>query len=301
MAIEWPAGTRRRGATAADVDAVLAAVRASEAADLGEALTTRDDLAGDWSRPSVDLAVDVVVVEADGEVVAYAEEFQGRAFVEVRPAHRGRGIGTALAAWTEEHARAAGREQVGQTVPDVAAGAHALLRSRGYTPRWESWLLGIDVADADLRERELPDGIGLRTMRRPDDERAAHAVVERAFSEWPDRDEGMSFEDWRAASLDRDDVPDDLVLLLESAGEVVGVLIGSVDGDEGWVDALAVAREHRNRGLAQALLAAAFVRFRDRGLPRAGLSTDSRTGALGLYERVGMQVTSSFTRLSLRL
>lgn len=141
----------------------------------------------------------------------------------------------------------------------------------------------------------------VRTIRRHDDERAVHAVIERAFSEWPDRDESVSFEDWRASTLDRDDVHDDLVLVLESDGEVVGALLGSVDGDEGWVDALAVAREHRRQGLAQALLAAGFVRFRDRGLPKAGLSTDSRTGALGLYERVGMRVTSSFTRLSLRL
>jgi hypothetical protein len=32
-----------------------------------------------------------------------------------------------------------------------------------------------------------------------------------------------------------------------------------------------------------------------------GLSTDSRTGALGLYERVGMKVTRSYTHFAKEL
>ena len=36
----------------------------------------------------------------------------------------------------------------------------------------------------------------------------------------------------------------------------------------------------------------------DRGDRVCGLSTDSRTGALGLYENVGMHVTRSYTNLT---
>jgi len=43
------------------------------------------------------------------------------------------------------------------------------------------------------------------------------------------------------------------------------------------------------------LLADAFSTARRRGRRRAELSTDSRTGALSLYQRVGMQVRLSFT------
>ncbi len=38
------------------------------------------------------------------------------------------------------------------------------------------------------------------------------------------------------------------------------------------------------------LLAETFPAARDRGLTEGGLSTDTRTGALGLYQRLGMEV-----------
>ena len=51
-------------------------------------------------------------------------------------------------------------------------------------------------------------------------------------------------------------------------------------------------RDLRGRGLAQALMVDAFAVAREHGALVSGLSTDSRTGALGLYEKVGMKVTS---------
>jgi hypothetical protein len=40
----------------------------------------------------------------------------------------------------------------------------------------------------------------------------------------------------------------------------------------------------------------AFRAFQERGKAGCGLGTDSRTGALTLYKRVGMSVRSSYTR-----
>ncbi len=57
---------------------------------------------------------------------------------------------------------------------------------------------------------------------------------------------------------------------------------------------LAVRRDRRGLGLARALLADAFATARAHGATRSELSTDTRTGALGLYERVGMQVRSTW-------
>ena len=53
---------------------------------------------------------------------------------------------------------------------------------------------------------------------------------------------------------------------------------------------LAVREDQRNRGLAQALLVDSFARGREHGSVRSALSTDSRTGALSLYQKVGMEV-----------
>jgi ribosomal protein S18 acetylase RimI-like enzyme len=57
---------------------------------------------------------------------------------------------------------------------------------------------------------------------------------------------------------------------------------------------LAVRKDQRRGGLARALLVDCFELSRANGRPRAELSTDSRTGALGLYERVGMRITSTW-------
>jgi len=57
-----------------------------------------------------------------------------------------------------------------------------------------------------------------------------------------------------------------------------------------------VLRSHRGRGIATALLQESFAEFERRGLPRVRLNVDSDnlTGAVALYERVGMRVVSSY-------
>ena len=60
----------------------------------------------------------------------------------------------------------------------------------------------------------------------------------------------------------------------------------------GFVSRLATRKDQRGRGLAQALLVDAFTQSSAHGATTSELSTDSRTGALGLYEKVGMEPTS---------
>ena len=45
----------------------------------------------------------------------------------------------------------------------------------------------------------------------------------------------------------------------------------------------------------------AFERARDEGATHSELSTDSRTGALDLYRKVGMEVTQTWTHLVIDL
>jgi ribosomal protein S18 acetylase RimI-like enzyme len=61
----------------------------------------------------------------------------------------------------------------------------------------------------------------------------------------------------------------------------------------GWVGTLGVRGPWRRRGLGEALLRAAFRELYGRGLRRVGLGVDAEnvTGALPLYERVGMRAT----------
>lgn len=82
----------------------------------------------------------------------------------------------------------------------------------------------------------------------------------------------------------------------DGTGVVVGVAFTIVDSTGcGYLHQLAVDRPHRGRGLAQALLADGFGRARAHGATRSELSTDSRTGALDLYLKVGMEVIATWT------
>jgi mycothiol synthase len=96
-------------------------------------------------------------------------------------------------------------------------------------------------------------------------------------------------------TLGRSDFDPELLFVMEDEKDVVGVAYCIEDRGTWWVQQLAVRASHRGRGLGRALLQQAFHRAGQRGLHRVGLSTDSRTGALGLYERVGMHVMRTYT------
>lgn len=290
-----------RPASLQDAEVVFGVLAAAEQADNGEADTSLEDLVSDWARPSFDVAKDTVVVTDSDDVVAYADEFGQRAFVRVHPRVRGRGIGSALLPWTEERARSRGAEWVGQTLSEHETAARALLADHGYVLRWDTWVFQLLLSD-DLPAPPPPAaGVTVRALQRPDDDRAVFEVINTAFNEWPDRDPGESFEDWRAANLDRPDTDPGLVFVAADGEAVVGAAVCMQDGDVGWIHQLAVARSHRGRGLGSSLLHAAFNEFGRRGLRSAGLSTDSRTGARDLYERVGMSVVRSYARFGKQL
>jgi GNAT superfamily N-acetyltransferase len=129
---------------------------------------------------------------------------------------------------------------------------------------------------------------------RPGEERAAYKVVEDAFSEWPDRTH-RTFEDWDAGVTQRPGFePWHLRLVVDPGGAVVGVAYVFRSRESAFIPYLAVRKDQRRQGLARALLVDAFAAGREHGVSRLELSTDSRTGALGLYERVGMEVISTW-------
>jgi mycothiol synthase len=297
MKLDLPEGLESRSPTRSDLDAIVSVIADSEAATQGVVDVTAEDVRSDWERPSFDLSSDAVVVTDAGRMVAYGEVFSGRAWVHVLPDHRGRGIGAAVLTWTESRARELRSDKVGQTVPDANPTAADLLSSNGYRVRWETWVFQKDLG-AEPAEPRLPDEITLRTFDEDRDAHATYELIETAFSDWPDRDPGYGFDDWVASFLRREDFDPLLTFLVEDEDELVGVALCLVYGDEGWVQQIAVKRSHRGRGLGGALLQAAFREFYRRGLRTAGLSTESRTGARGIYEHVGMKVTRSYKRYS---
>jgi len=187
---------------------------------------------------------------------------------------------------------------LGQTIEDTRTDVATTLRLAGFTPRHTSWILQMDHP-TEPPTADPPTGIEIRAIQMPNEEDQTLEMFETAFSEFDDR-LPTPLDDWRASVTQRAGFePDDLVVAVEGARVVGGAFL--IDSEEIWIDKLAVAATYRHRGIARALLGTAFRRSFDRGYDHTSLSTDSRTGALTLYERVGMRVTRSFTNWAIDL
>ncbi len=292
-AIALPAGLTARACVPADAPSVTEVVAAAELHDLGEVMIELAEVVGDWQRPSFDLTHHSLAV-VDGEQMVATAEVTGARRLEaaVRPGWRGRGIGTAMVRWAEECARGAGGTVLGQTVA-VGGDAEAMFRALGYREGWTSWLLTLPEGAA-IEPQPLPAGYALQDFVAGEDNQATYRVVEDAFNEWPGR-ASVPYGDWAARVVLRPGfAPWQIRLAVDAAGEVVGAAVSSIYQDTGFVDQLAVRADQRSRGLARALLVDAFARCRERGAARSELNTDSRTGARGLYEHVGMVVTRTW-------
>lgn len=284
---------------ATDATAVFELIAAQEQADIGSVEIEEADIVSDWAKPSHDVAARSVGVLDGDRLVAYAELMGAdRADAAVHPDWRGRGIGTWLAAWLRALGRSTGTAVIGMPMPQGSPGDR-LMEALGYRVRWTSWVLQLPPG-AEVATRDLPEGYAVRAAL-PEELHQVHDVVEDAFLEWSVR-ERESFEDFEASVVKRPGFePWQLRVVVGADGAVAGVAIVQLAGDTAYVSRLAVRRDQRNRGLAQALLADAFAVARAHGAAVSELSTDSRTGALGLYEKVGMVVTSTWVNRAVDL
>lgn len=295
--LKLPDGLRHRQIGPGDVDILTELIAACEAADDGAAEVDRTDVEMTFGRDGFDPATDGVLVLEGETAAAWGNVYRERAEADVHPAYRGRGIGGAVLRWTEKRARELGAPKVGQTVTEANLGAGALLRAHGYGPTQTAWQLEIAFEDGPPPTPDPPEGIQIRRYDPSRDEHAAYRLIEDAFNEWPGRSP-LSFEEWAPYVIRHGAFSAALSRLAFDGDELVGAALSfDYPGvDEGWIHQLATKATHRHRGIARALLHAAFGAFHERGRRRCGLSTDSRTGALTLYERVGMHVRRSFTR-----
>lgn len=295
-----PAGLTTRPLTVADARAVFEIAAAVEEHEIGRVSVEEADIVGDWQRPSFDVEASTIGVVDGDLLVGYAED-QGheRSDAGVLPSHYGRGIGTHLSQWLREHARARGAAIIGMPVPQGSTGDR-LLEHLGYHVRWTSWVLQLP-AGAEIAERPLPDGYAVRPASEPDLE-AAHEVLEDAFLEWSDRDR-ESLADFRAVTLERPGFePWMLRVVTDDADHIVAVAVVLLaDDGEAYINRLATRADQRRKGLAQALMVDSFRAGREHGATSFGLSTDSRTGALDLYRKVGMDVVDVWVHRAFHL
>lgn len=278
-------------AAAADAAAVTDIVAALESALYRQTTFSQADLEGEWAK--LDLGQDACVVRDGHRVVGYGvvrerrDPWQVEAYVHLDAL--GRGIGTLLATWLEEHAARGGARRIHNSVLEADRGARALLESLGYDAVRVFREMRIEL-DAPPPAPEWPDGLRLVAFDPERDARAVHAAHQEAFADhW--NHTPRDFASWSKVHLGSERFDPTLWCVVRAGDEIAAGTIGTGDTyGGGFVHALFTRRPWRRQGVGAALLADAFGRFWERAEHAVGLGVDaaSATGAFRLYERAGM-------------
>ncbi|HEY0531074.1 MAG TPA: GNAT family N-acetyltransferase [Actinoplanes sp.] len=303
MTTALPEGWTTRRPTLDDLPAILAMVHASDMAAVGEADFTPDEVREALTDPGTDMSRDSwVALDETGTIVGwtYPHNANGgdRDFIEVY-VWPSRGLPAQRPLLELIMTRAAERgAELGHEVYTVRAGAIPIekdyieaLADHGFAFNRQHSRMRMSLDRVAPTPPAAPAGVTIRELRHDDETemRRFHALIEDAFRDtdhlavdyaaWRqqvDAEPTKTWNEWLVALVD-----DDMAGVLQSA-----------DGEEneGWVKRLAVGRDHRRRGIGEALLRHAFAVYAGNGRERAGLGVDmaNPTHAVRLYLAVGL-------------
>ena len=204
---------------------------------------------------------------------------------------KGRGLGTEILERGEAFARAEGAKKIHAGAAEPDAAARALFASRGYSEVRRFYEMAIELTEEPAAPA-VPDGLVLDGLHE-DEYEAFYDALNEAFAEhweWhPD-----PFDEWleRRRGQHRDE-HGPVWFVIRDGDELAAVTRNDAHvAGGGYVGAIGVRPAWRGKGLGKALLQATFAEFWRRGTRRVTLDVDSEnaTGAVALYERVGMHV-----------
>jgi mycothiol synthase len=284
-----------------------------------EEVRTVEDFRRDYATlVNCDLPNDLLIAEADGDVVAYSRVFWqdlvggGRSYENfgfVHPAWRRRGIGSVLHRMNEERLRVIADEHPGVAEKwlasesvDADAGSVALLRGDGYGAARFFYEMVARTLER-IVPRPMPEGLELRPVT-TDQYRAIWEASAEAFrdhwgaSEWTETE-------WAQFEADPHNADPRYWRVGWDGDQVAGAIVTTVPTDENerhgrsrvYVAMVSVRRPWRRRGLARALLASSLAGARADGFTSAslGVDTESPTGATDLYRSLGFRPVRTFT------
>jgi ribosomal protein S18 acetylase RimI-like enzyme len=232
------------------------------------------------------------VLERAGEVVGYGDIVVHEDEVGVdlaAPGHWGPFLD-----WAEGVARAADVPRVRVYFPPNEE-LEKLLSRRRYR-LWRSSYTMEGPLD-EPAPPQLPDGFALKPYRPDVDENELRTTINEVFRSDPFFHE-VSPARFREEYLRARGYDPSLWLHAWRSGELAGFALAlpehAGNAELGWIESLGVREHWRHRGLGEALLRAVFRELYSRGLRRVGLGVDAEneTGALSLYERVGLRPVS---------
>ena len=304
-----PAGFSTRAIAADDAQEVTELVRKIDLAACGETSTSLEEIHGDITSTNVGGAQGSAVIIKDSAIVAvvvcFNEVSEGRGMffdVFISPdldlpdsTQITERLLEATSEYAQDLARAANLEQImiKTALYEADAGFLAGLRNQNFEQHRIFWRMRRNVTEP-LSEIKLPSGYSLIPFKNTErNMRELHALQSTVFMDYYDYSP-MTFEAWEKSNTEGTHDPA-LWRVIEYEGKMIGFLMASNRfASEGfdYVASIGVAREHRSRGLAKALLMDLFTRDTEEGRIGTLLHGDSAnpTGAMGLYESVGMKV-----------
>ncbi len=301
-----PAGYTLRPAIDADLDDVVRLIDDADRALGLDPDPIREYLTWIWHIPSTDLGRDTRLVLKGSEVAGYAHGMwtpeEGGPLdcrIRVHPNHLGRGIGSWALAWGEALAAERGSEGVRAQAADRDVGGRALLTSRGYVRVRSFFTMGRNLSPEE-EPGSAPAGVTIRAFETGRDERALHEVNEASFADhWGFR--SIPYATFEAGMYGAEGWDPSLAHLAQVDEEVVGHVVALSFAGDGEVILLGVVPGWRGRGIAKALLRRAFAELAKRGHHEVRLGVDARnpTGAVALYESVGMTPYRSYDMFDL--
>jgi mycothiol synthase len=277
------------------------------------------DYRAEWTLPTFDVAADTRVARAeDGTLIGVVELWNNsapyvlnRIWGRVHPNYEGQGVGTALMEWAESRAHeklelAAPENRVQILCNHISQNdaAKSLFEDLGYQVQRYSFLMEVAFAEMPLAP-QLPDGITIRAMIAPDEYEAIHRVDMEAFRDhwgFVERPFEVTFAEMMHLLNTRGTHDPALYFVALDGERIVGISLCNLESLEehsaGYVDALAVRREYRKRGVGLALLRHSFRELYRRGKHKVQLGVDAGnlTGALRLYQNAGMQVFRQYNQ-----
>jgi len=292
-------------------------VRAAEADRAGHVDSLEDltnEFVDTWSDPEKDFLLALTTesqVAALGRVYVNPEarrEHHANLWGGVHPEHRGRGLGEAILTWMEASARQRLLEFPADLPRTLRAGCYDYLTDRvklfeqhGFSPLRYWYSMRRDLSQP-IPDGYLPSGLTLCTYR-PELGQALWEAFNESFNDFWGF-EPISYEEWLKYLIQTPSFRPELSFLaLDGEGgatHIAGFSVNFVREEdnqrqgiaEGSIGELGTRRPWRKRGIASALVCASMRAFKAAGLDFAALSvdTESQTGALSLYERLGFTV-----------
>ena len=307
-----PGGFTSRSATLEDVDIAAELFKINALATDGGEDINAEETRSAWQSPGFNPATDIHLVFAnDGQLAAYVEVWANSklpvhpfVWACVHPDLYGKGLGMYITAWGEERCR-----QLIDILPaDLRLAAHAvaistnqpahqLLKDMNWIYIRSFYTMRIDMVSAPPLPK-WSNGIELRPYA-PENLRAVYSAHRDAFRDhfgFVETPFESGLEQFKHNLENEPHHDPSLWFIAWDGNEIAGYCLcrptSNSDHEAGYVNILGVRRAWRKHGLGLALLQHAFGEFYRRGQMHVELGVDAQslTGALRLYEKVGMHI-----------